>query len=80
MKVWLLLYVGSQLHGFWGPLPSTMAECQQRAAEQQLKVEMILQDPAKLAEMRWKGLNPEDLTKWQFKCEKRTFRPFLNEA
>lgn len=77
MKLWLVLYVGQAIGATWGPLPYDKTECKIRAAEQHLRIELMLQNPEGMKE---KGLKAEELRKMRFECVEQPYRPFTLEA
>ena len=42
MKIWFVLYAGSQIGGVWGPLPYTSQECQVRAEERNASIAQMI--------------------------------------
>lgn len=74
MKLWLILYVGTQIGGTWGPLPYGMDECQERAKIMMVDVVEAKTNPAKIAKMKEES-RFEDFEKIFFKCEQNSVRP-----
>jgi len=78
MKLWLILYVGTQIGGTWGPLPYDMKECEIRAAERQASIDKMV--ATGLGEKGTK-IPPDMLEKlktWRVACEYRDTRPPLS--
>jgi len=80
LKLWLILYVGIQIGGVWGPLPYEIDECKTRAATLATRVERIQQNPEIIAKMKAEGLDTDKLKQWRFECKHQDFRPFVNES
>ncbi|MFD1330234.1 hypothetical protein [Mycoplana ramosa] len=76
MKLWLILYVGQQIGGTWGPLPYGLNECERRAAEGNAISEQARGRPELIGKMKRNGISAP-LQDWKFVCEFRSERPAL---
>lgn len=74
MKLWLVLYVGSQIGGTWGPLPYGVEECRDRAKVYQAILVEARTNPAKVAKLKAEG-RWDDIQKTFLKCERNDIRP-----
>lgn len=75
MKLWLVLYVGQQIGGTWGPLPYDMKECQARAADRQATIQKWIDTRVGDNGAVVTDDQAEFLKKWRMECQEHPTRP-----
>lgn len=79
MKLFLVLYVGTHIGGYWGPLPYEMSECHRRMAEFQADIDKAAQT-GRSTNGKNEVIPAEDLErlkKTKLACELRREKPVL---
>lgn len=77
MKLWLVVYVGTQVGGSWGPLPYDQAECLVRANEMNLETRTIAETGINSEGVQIPQENRDQLATFRFVCEHRRERPII---
>lgn len=75
MKLWLILYAGSQIGGSWGPLPYGVDECRERAAEMNTETRAIGETGKNSHGEILPEKNVMQIRTFRFVCEFRDIRP-----
>ncbi|WEO73803.1 hypothetical protein [Agrobacterium vitis] len=79
VKLWMVLYAGSQIGGTWGPLPYDMEECKRRAEDGNRIIAQTQTQPEIIAKMEEGGIQVP-LRDWMFVCEEHDARPQIDNG
>lgn len=80
MKLWLILYVGKEMGGSWGPLPYDLAECEVRAADRRASIEKMISSGIGESGNVIPPDMIEKLKTWSVACERHADRPALGDT
>lgn len=80
MKLWLVIYAGTQIGGSWGPLPYDMEECRSRAAIMNTETRAIAETGKNSAGEVLPEKNVAQIKTFRFECEWHGSRPVNTEA
>lgn len=75
MKLWLIVYVGTEIGGSWGPLPYGIEECRDRATLMNSETQAIAETGKNSVGEVIPSKNVDQIKTLRFECEFRQSRP-----